>query len=61
MRSNNQASPVVGSVSWSGSKIKHRVTFEVVDGGFGGHEAVDYTELCRVWTPGHVIDRTVLC
>lgn len=57
---NNRASPVVGSISGSGSKIEHGVTFEVKDGGFGGHEAIDHTELCRVWTPGDVVDRTIL-
>lgn len=53
-------SPVIGSISWTSSKVKHRVTFDIKDGGFGWHEAVDHTELCRVWTPGYIVDRTVL-
>ena len=39
-------SPVVGGVSGPRSEVEHRVTFEVEDGGFGRHEAVNNTELC---------------
>ena len=53
-------SPVVDGVSRSGSKVKHWITFEVIDGGFGRHEAKDHAELGGVWTPGHIVDGTLL-
>lgn len=53
-------SPVVGGVPWSSSEVEYRVAFNVEDSGLGRHEAVHHTELRRVRTPDHVVDRTVL-